>query len=302
LSAAGLGCPDWPGCYGHVTPIGAAANAVDDSARFGGQVVEIGKAWREMIHRYAAAILGLMILIITALAIQYRRQRWSPLRLAVGLLALVVAQGLLGALTVTWRLQPLIVSAHLLFGLATLSLLWCLVLSLGGAANRGANGARRAALFALCALIAQIALGGWTSSHYAATACPDFPRCQNAWVPTAAYDEAFVLWRGLGVNYEGGVLNLPARVAIHYTHRVGAVVATLAILFACWQIWRRAQASRRLAYWVLAALVLQLIIGSSMVLKSFPLWLATAHNAGAALLLLTVVSLYYQQRGRAVLS
>jgi cytochrome c oxidase assembly protein subunit 15 len=322
LSAAGLGCPDWPGCYGHVSPIGAAANAIDSSARFGGQIVEVGKAWREMIHRYAAGALGFLIVVIAALAIQYRREYWSPLRLALGLVALVVAQGMLGALTVTWRLKPLIVSAHLLFGLATLSLLWCLVLVLGrqspsgsdGAANAASAplgapaaaplGARRAALLALCVLIAQIALGGWTSSNYAATACPDFPLCQNAWLPAAQYDQAFVLWRGLGVNYEGGVLDLAARVAIHFTHRLGAVVATLALLYACaWSLRRRTFApatARQAAAWVLGALALQLLIGVSMVLKSFPLWLATAHNAGAALLLLSVVALNVRLRNRGV--
>jgi heme a synthase len=318
LSAAGLGCPDWPGCYGHVTPTGAAANAIDSSARFGGQLVEIGKAWREMIHRYAAGTLGVLILVIAALAVQYRRERWSPLRLAVSLVALVVAQGMLGALTVTWRLTPLIVSSHLLFGLATLSLLWCLVLSLGRGARRGVTAvahpmsgsasrsvnAQRAALLALCVLVAQIALGGWTSSHYAATACPDFPRCQSAWLPDAQYHEAFVLWRGLGVNYEGGVLDLAARVAIHFTHRLGAIVATLALLFACALAWRSRSAvsetARQAATWVLGALTLQLLIGVSMVLKSFPLWLATAHNAGAAFLLLSVVTLNFQLRDRRV--
>jgi heme a synthase len=319
LSAAGLGCPDWPGCYGHVTPAGAAANAIDSSARFGGQLVEVGKAWREMIHRYAAGSLGVLIVIIAALALQYRRERWSPLRLALGLVALVVAQGMLGALTVTWRLTPLIVSSHLLFGLATLSLLWCLVLSLDRSAQHGAEAgatavalgvssasvsAQRVALFALCVLIAQMALGGWTSSNYAATACPDFPHCQNAWLPAAHYDEAFVLWRGLGVNYEGGVLDLAARVAIHFTHRLGAIVATLALLFACALAWRsRVAASataRHAAPWVLGALTLQLLIGVSMVLKSFPLWLATAHNAGAAFLLLSVVTLNFQLRDHRV--
>ncbi len=271
-----------------------------------------------MIHRYAAATLGLLTLIIAALAIQYRRERWTPLRLSLGLVALVVAQGMLGALTVTWRLKPLIVSSHLLFGLATLSLLWCLVLSLERSMRRDGAGAerippdatvasvnaRRAALLALCVLVAQIALGGWTSSNYAATACPDFPRCQNVWLPDVQYDEAFVLWRGLGVNYEGGVLDLAARVAIHFTHRIGALLATVALLYACALSWRRRTsvpaAAQQAATWVLGALALQLLIGTFMVLKSFPLWLATAHNAGAALLLLSVVTLNFRLRDGAV--
>jgi cytochrome c oxidase assembly protein subunit 15 len=308
LSAAGLGCPDWPGCYGKVTPSAVVANAAEVSAQFGGQVIEVGKAWREMIHRYAAATLGFLILIIAALAIQYRREPWVPLRLAVGLLTLVVAQGLLGMLTVTWQLKPLIVTAHLLCGLTTLSLLWWLVLSLreqgtGLAAMHDSvtpARARRAALLALGALSLQIALGGWTSSNYAATACPDFPRCQGAWIPAAQFGDAFVLWRGVGINYEGGVLDQAARVAIHFTHRVGAVAATLALLIACFVTWRASSGARRTVVVVVGAMTLQLLIGASMVLRGFPLWLATAHNAGAALLLLSVIALMHRLDSRRV--
>jgi cytochrome c oxidase assembly protein subunit 15 len=149
-------------------------------------------------------------------------------------------------------------------------------------------------LVALVALGIQIALGGWTSSNYAAVACPDFPKCQNSWLPETDYKDAFVLWRGLGVNYEGGILQHPARVAIHYTHRLGALAATLALLFAVVATLRRKvkPGARIAAYAVAAALALQLFIGASMVLRGFPLALATAHNAGAALLLLTSLALY----------
>jgi cytochrome c oxidase assembly protein subunit 15 len=305
LSAAGLGCPDWPGCYGHVTPAAALAHSLDDSAQFAGQVVELGKAWREMIHRYAAGTLGIFIVVIAALAIQYRREPWSPLRLALGLVGIVVAQGMLGALTVTWRLTPLIVSSHLLFGLTTLSLLGWLVLILNRPARQGLtlgvapfSALRWVALLTLGVMAAQIALGGWTSSNYAATACPDFPLCQGTWLPEGNYREAFVLWRGLGVNYEGGVLDLAARVAIQFTHRCGAMVTTLVLLWATTLAWRSAPAARPAAALVLAALALQLIIGAAMVLKAFPLWLATAHNAGAALLLLSVIAFNFQLRDR----
>jgi len=153
---------------------------------------------------------------------------------------------------------------------------------------------------ALVLLGIQIALGGWTSSNYAAVACPDFPKCQNEWVPETDYKDALVLWRGLGVNYEGGVLQHPARVAIHFTHRLGAIAATVALLFAAIATLRRkAPSSARLAaYAVLGALVLQLLIGASMVLRGFPLALATAHNAGAALLLLATLALYRTVRQR----
>jgi heme a synthase len=228
-----------------------------------------------------------------------------------------VIQGMLGMLTVTWQLKPLIVTLHLVFGLTTLAMLWWLFLSLrtasrGGVRFAGASSSNvsaypdlkappvRAILIALILLGLQIALGGWTSSNYAAVACPDFPKCQNEWWPETDYKDAFVLWRGLGVNYEGGVLQHPARVAIHFTHRLGAIAATVALLFAAVATLRRKLPSgaRLAAYAVLGALALQLLIGASMVLRGFPLVLATAHNAGAALLLLATLALYKAVRQR----
>jgi cytochrome c oxidase assembly protein subunit 15 len=306
LSAAGLGCPDWPGCYGHVTPLGAAADAAESAARFGGQVVVVDKAWKEMVHRYAAGTLVLLVVVIAALAIQYRRQRLLPPGLALGLLALAVAQGLFGMLTVTWQLKPLIVTGHLLFGLATLSLLCWIVLTLARTSQQitFAGGPRAGglaagwALTALLVLVAQISLGGWTSSNYAATACPDLPTCQGAWLPDGDYGNGFVLWRGLGINYEGGVLEPSARVAIHFAHRIGAVIVTLLFLWVGRQGLRNARSVtvRRASIGVLAALALQLLIAFGMILRGFPLWLATAHNAGAALLLLATVTLLHAAR------
>lgn len=299
LTAAGLGCPDWPGCYGHITPLGAQ-HSVEAQAAYPLKPLDVGKAWREMIHRYAASTLGLVIVVITVLAFATRRARLVSLPLAFSLLGIVVFQGILGALTVTWQVTPPIVTGHLLFGLTTLGLLWWLFLSLrptggleDGTDRSAAKLAWPLALTGLIALGVQIALGGWTSTNYAAIACPDFPTCQNAWWPQTDYRDAFVLWRGLGVNYEGGVLESPARVAIHLTHRIGAIIATLTLLTAAITvILRRVSASSALAaYAVLFTLSLQVTIGISMVLKGFPLALATAHTAGAALLLLSVLAL-----------
>jgi cytochrome c oxidase assembly protein subunit 15 len=312
LNAAGLGCPDWPGCYGHVTPLGAQ-ESTSSQAAFPSRPLDVGKAWKEMIHRYAASTLGFIIVVITAIAIVYRRQRLLSPTYAVVLLATVVVQGILGMLTVTWQLKPLIVTLHLLFGMTTLSLLYWLWLSLptrtwGGMTLGGASGAQTAAmrtahglaLLGLVALAVQIALGGWTSSNYAAVACPDFPTCQNAWWPHTDYRSAFILWRGLGINYEGGVLQNPARVAIHLTHRLGAIVATLALGFAALFVVLRKSvpAAAPAAYAVLGALTLQLAIGISMVLTGFPLRIATAHNAGAALLLLATLTLVRRTSAR----
>ncbi len=232
----------------------------------------------------------MLILVIASLALRWRRHG-VPLVLPLVLVAMVIFQGLLGMWTVTLLLKPLIVSLHLVFGFTTLSLLWWLWLTLRRRSSDPWSGARsargggstaalfrpaprllqRIALVALVALIIQIMLGGWTSTNYAAVACPDFPKCQLSWWPHADFREAFVLWRGLDINYEGGVLDHPARVAIHFTHRLGAIVATLALLFvAIATLWTRRDGSGRFAaVAVLAALALQLVIGSFMVLKAF---------------------------------
>jgi cytochrome c oxidase assembly protein subunit 15 len=310
LNAAGLGCPDWPGCYGHVTPLGAQDNAAAQAA-FPNRPLDTGKAWKEMVHRYAAGTLVLIVVGITALAISYRRQKLLSPPYAIALLGTILVQAVLGMLTVTWQLKPLIVTLHLVFGMTTLGLLWWLWLSLpghswGGRAMNGAGAraatatqvaalrtAHRIALLGLAALAVQIILGGWTSSNYAAVACPDFPTCQGAWWPHTDYRNAFILWRGLGINYEGGILDNPARVAIHLTHRLGALVATLALAFAALYVVLRKNLpnATAAAYAVLGALALQLTIGISMVLKTFPLRLTTAHTAGAALLLLATLTL-----------
>jgi cytochrome c oxidase assembly protein subunit 15 len=300
LSDAGLGCPDWPGCYGHLTPSGAE----HDQSLIASAVVQGGKAWREMLHRYAVGTLGLILVLIGTLAILWRRQTPVSIPYALGLLGLIVVQAVFGMLTVTWRLNPLIVTTHLLLGMTTLAAIWWLVLNLARRQNRVWKNvvplfadviqrARAMAMIGLIVLACQIALGGWTSSNYAATACPDLPTCQNAWWPAADFKDAFVLWRGLGVNYQGGVLDLPARIAIHFTHRLGALVTTLALLGAAVTALRsRVQpAAQTSAVLVLCALGLQLCIGIGMVWRGFPLWLATAHNAGAALLLLATVAL-----------
>jgi cytochrome c oxidase assembly protein subunit 15 len=305
LTAAGLGCPDWPGCYGHLTPSGAQSAGA--AAAFPGRPLEPGKAWREMTHRYAVGTLSLIVILVTALALGARRQKMVSVPLALALCATLITQALLGMLTVTWRLNPVTVTLHLLFGMTTLALLWWLLLSLPQgswrraepAASGGGGGAstltvaRGLTLLGLTALIVQIALGGWTSSNYAAIACPDFPTCQGAWWPKSDYRNAFVLWHGLDINYEGGILNNTARIAIHLTHRLGAAITAFALALAAVFVLRRRGLSpaRAPAIAVLAALALQLGIGISMVLKTFPLWLATAHTAGAALLLLATLAL-----------
>ena len=314
LTAAGLGCPDWPGCYGHLTPRVAEDSITHATLATG--PLDVNKAWREMIHRYAASTLGLVIVLILSLTLLSRRWRLVGTRYAVALFAVVVFQGTLGMLTVTQQLKPAFVTLHLLFGMTTLGLLWWLWLSVpresstpvrhpsshpvNSTSDREKRFAYVLALVGLFALGVQIALGGWTSSNYAATACPDFPTCQGAWWPHMDYKNAFVLDHGLSVNYEGGILDNAARVAIHFTHRIGAVVTTLwLVVAAVFVISRSALSSARpYAAGVLAALCLQLAIGISMVVQAFPLRLATAHTVGAALLLLATLALVRQLRAQ----
>jgi heme A synthase len=224
-----------------------------------------------------------------------RRERALPLGLPVALLATVLAQGLLGALTVWWLVTPVVVLLHLLGGLTTLSLLfWLWLATLPAAHERGLGGFRPLANAVLVLLVAQIALGGWTSANYAAVACPDLPLCQGALMPDMDLAEAFVPVRPLGVDYTGGVLRLPARVAIHFVHRLGAVIVTFAVLVLSAGVLRSPHATpkQRGAAWLpLGALALQLTIGAAMILEGFPLPLATAHNAGAAVLWLSALFL-----------
>jgi heme a synthase len=301
LSAAGLGCPDWPGCYGHLSVDDAARNVDAINEAFPHRPFEYHKAIKEMVHRYFASTLGLLILALAGLAIANRRDPQQPVILPIALVALVIFQGLLGMWTVTLLLKPLIVVLHLLGGLATLSLLAWLALEKPADVPDKKNlpGLRRIAIAALAVLTLQIALGGWTSSNYAALACPDFPTCQNSMWPEMDVKDAFILWRGLGIDYEGGVLDHPARVAIHFVHRLGAVLAALVVGLASVAAIRLGPTRRaRIAGAVLGAvLVCQLILGPVMVMRALPLTLATAHNGVAALLLLAVVALYRQLPG-----
>ena len=251
-----------------------------------------------MVHRYFASSLGLLILALAGLAIANRRDPQQPLVLPIVLVGLVILQGLLGMWTVTLLLKPLIVVLHLLGGLATLSLLAWLAMERPATAGQpaAAKSLKTVAVAALVVLSFQIALGGWTSSNYAALACPDFPTCQNSLWPDMDAKDAFILWRGLGIDYEGGVLDHPARVAIHFVHRLGAVLAALMLGFASIAALRLGSTRGvRIAGAAMGVLLAcQLILGPLMVMRALPLALATAHNAVAALLLLAAVALYRQ--------
>jgi len=294
LTHAGLGCPDWPGCYGRlVVPDESHA-----ATQYPDRPLETGKAWREMTHRYVAATLGLVILALAVIAVIRRHDPAQPVAIPILLVFLVGAQAWLGRLTVTLLLQPLVVMGHLLGGLATLSLLaWLALESRRRAAPAIASpdppALKHFAALALAVLVLQIALGGWTSSHYAAMACPDFPTCHGRWWPPADFREAFVPWRAQVADFTGGTLEHPARVAIHLTHRIGALVTTIVLGATALAVILRSRQSapHRAAVAVALALVVQITLGIAMVRLGLPLYVAVAHNAVAALLLLSVVTM-----------
>ena len=284
LTDAGLGCPDWPGCYGQLLVPDDPAAAADYPER----PLDVGKAWREMIHRYAASGLGLLIVIRAVLAWRNRVDPRQPVALPLALVGIVMFQGLLGMWTVTLLLKPTIVMLHLLGGMTTLALLFWLARPVPTGPQHPEL--RVFAGIGLAVLAVQIALGGWVSTNYAALACPDFPTCQTQWWPTMDFENGFKPWHGLGIDYEGGILDNASRVAIHVTHRIGAVVTALVLGLLAWRAWREPGLERAARY-VAAALIVQLAIGVTIVLTQLPLSLAVAHNAVAALLLISVVNL-----------
>jgi heme a synthase len=343
LSHAGLGCPDWPVCYGQVTwPVSEQAVARANEA-FPERPVDTGKALREQVHRHVAALLGLLVL---ALALMVARERRHGLALVLGssalvalaiplymrgmyvsssalviiaeavllgfawrlwrtggapmpvlTLAAIVVQAMLGMWTVTWLLKPVVVMAHLLGGLTVMALLvWIAMSVTRPLLTRDTVPALRPWIILGTVLLAlQIALGGWTSANYAALACPDFPKCHGAWWPQTDFREAFILWRGIGVDYEGGVLDSAARTAIHLSHRIGAVVVSMYLLWLGWRLFRD-PGLRVLGTLLWILLVLQVTLGIANVIAGLPLWVATAHNAVAALLVGLFVVLLHATR------
>ena len=299
LTDAGLGCPDWPGCYGSFSAPSTASEISANKSEWDLEQFDAGKAWREMVHRYLAALLGLGI-FITAIS----RCRASgfcssnyPLFAAV---PLVLVQGMLGMFTVTLLLQPLVVTAHLLGGLTILVCLWWDSLMLIGFTSgkiKTRINIHSLAIIGLLVLMLQILLGGWTSTNYAALACVDFPKCQGVWWPNTDFKGGFSFWGPLGQSYEFGVLDTPARTAIHMAHRVGALVVFgfLAVL-AFLSIFKGDKSLSRAGCVVLALLLLQVCLGVANVVAGLPLYIAVAHNGVASLLLLSIVTILFLTR------
>jgi len=302
LSDAGLGCPDWPGCYGHLTVPETPTEIQKAQNAFPGQIVEAPKAWKEMIHRYFAGALGILILVLAVWAVVRKRTiHTQPVILPILLVLLVAFQVVLGMWTVTWKVLPIVVSAHLLGGFAILALLWYLFLKTNTKTLQPIQAfyLKPWVVMGLCILIVQIFLGAWTSTTYSALACQDFPYCHGSLFPPLALQQAFQLFQPIGINYEGGVLETPVRITIQMMHRYGAFITALYLgMLGLWIVFaNKTEGLRSTAGVLLVLLVLQVLLGIANVMMKLPLSMAVAHNGVAALLLLTLLTLIYKLRG-----
>lgn len=296
LTDSGLGCPDWPGCYGHASPVGAAAHiGAAQQAQPSGPVT-FSKAWIEMIHRYLAMAVGVLILVMTGVSwLERRRLPHSPWWPTATLLWVVV-QGLFGMYTVTWKLYPAAVTMHLVGGLLLLLLLAFQHEAFRARPLALRRGTRVLAVAALVAVLLQSTLGGWVSTNYAVLACADVPRCNGSWWPGMDFGNGFTLLRELGRTAAGSVLPFDAMVAIHVVHRLGAVAASVVLVSAIIVLRRAASPSAQRFGLLLSALLLaQLLTGLSNVVLGWPLVAALGHAAGAAALVLCLALLIARQ-------
>jgi cytochrome c oxidase assembly protein subunit 15 len=312
LSDSGLGCPDWPGCYGAMSPLGAREEIRAAEAAMPTGPVTWSKAWIEMIHRYLAMTVGALILVMTvATWAQARRERREPPARTASPAAVlplspwwptlslvwVIVQGMFGKYTVTLKLYPAVVTSHLLGGLLLLALLAVQHQAFAQRSFALAAGVRRAAWVVLGLLVLQIALGGWVSTNYAVLACTGFPQCNGQWWPEMDFASGFTLLRELGYERSGELLTVPALVAIHMAHRLGAVVLVAAMLWLVLRLWREDDpVARRFALGLGGVMVLQVASGLSNVVLGWPLTAALGHSAGAAALVLLMTLLLARSR------
>ncbi|MCC2595939.1 COX15/CtaA family protein [Pusillimonas sp. MFBS29] len=298
LTDSGLGCPDWPGCYGKITPIGASSHIEEALQAMPYGAVSFSKAWIEMIHRYVGSLLGLMIIGIVYMAWRYRRELGHTPRLAIVTLVAVCVQGAFGAWTVTHQLMPIVVTTHLLGGMTLLALMTWLAAREKTHAVVPVQARKWLPWMAggLALLFTQIALGGWVSTNYAALACMDFPTCHGQWVPQMDFEGGYSLIRGLGMLPSGEMISQYALTAIHWTHRNFAflVFAYLGVLG--WKL-RRIPGLEGPVQLMLLLLVAQLLTGLTTIFFQWPLLIAVLHNGGAAGLVLASVTLVLRLSG-----
>ncbi|MFT5813698.1 MAG: cytochrome c oxidase assembly protein subunit 15 [Psychroserpens sp.] len=298
LTHAGLGCPDWPGCYGLIDVPQTSEQIIAAERAFPERPVEPQKAWNEMIHRYFAGSLGVLILIIALMSLK-RRSQGGPVGLPLFILLVVTFQAALGMWTVTMKLMPVVVMGHLLGGFTTLCLLLLLYLRLSDfRVPDGDFALKKYAKFAVIGIViltGQIALGGWTSSNYAALTCTELPICQAGWAEQMNFEHAFDLIPPEKDSYEFGHLDHASRVTIHVMHRIGAIVTTLYLFWLVISIYRKAQSPffKNLALSLGFILSVQVGLGISNIWFSLPLSVAVGHNVVAAILMMSLITMTY---------
>jgi len=302
LSDSGLGCPDWPGCYGHASPIGAGTHIAAAEAAIPTGPVTVSKAWVEMLHRYAATAIGVLVIVLLAMALREARRSDGRIGARWALLTLVwiCMQGAFGALTVTMRLYPAIVTLHLLAGYGLLALLAVQAEHYAPRPLALAPALRRGVLVVALLTVAQAALGGWVSSNYAVLACRDFPTCQGSWWPEMDAAAGFVVVRPLGESGGEGYLPFAALTAIHMAHRIGALVLLPALALLAWRLHAAGAATRSWALGLLAIAAWQAASGLGNVVLGWPLFAAVAHTGGAAALVVVLTLLIARSAPREV--
>jgi len=297
LTDAGLGCPDWPGCYGLLTTPDTADELAKAKEYYPDAVIDVGKAWREMLHRYMAGILGLYVFFITYISIKFSKRNYM---LPIVISILIIIQAIMGMLTVTMLVKPTIVTTHLFFGMLTATLLF-----INGLKYADINATEyqipkytfMIVFVTWTFLIIQILLGGWTSTNYASLACTDFPKCLDQWVPKEMiFDGAFNVIGLPDINYEGGFLVYGAKVAVHYIHRITALILTVLFVITLYAVFKLSKHDflKKIMGFSSIFFILQILLGISNVVYSLPLNVAVWHTMNAAILMALLSSaLYY---------
>ena len=302
LTDAGLGCPDWPGCYGRMVLPSSTASLVDAQTTYPKIPIESRKAWTEMVHRYAAGTLGLFIFFLSGSFLWKRfRQENAPWHLPVTLLVLVIFQAALGMWTVTLKLLPVVVMAHLLGGMLIVACLTRLRVQLSSLPGQDYPQWRPWLRLGVLIVFLQIALGGWVSSNYAGISCIGFPTCNGIWFPDLHFAQGFNLFSPVGANYQGGLLEQDVRITIQFIHRIGAVITATYILMVSFLMVIKSSFSslKRVAILMILLVFAQFFLGVLNVLYLLPITVAVAHNGVAALLLATVFSaLHFTRKGQ----
>tara|TARA_B100000941_G_scaffold117365_1_gene82374 strand:- start:449 stop:1456 length:1008 start_codon:yes stop_codon:yes gene_type:complete len=294
LTDAGLGCPDWPGCYGILGTPDTDEKIARAKEFYPDATIDVGKAWREMFHRYLAGILGLYVFFISFLT--YRYAKHVSIFLPISLSILIIVQSLMGMLTVTELVKPTIVTTHLILGMTTACLLLWNGLRIGSISDTSSSKFNAFVKLCIIALVIQIILGGWTSTNYASLACPDFPKCTEQWWPdNMNFDRGFTIFGLPNVNYEVTHMEYYAKLAVHFTHRVGALLLSILFLglFSYIFFMQKSQKIKNIGYLIFAFFSLQIYLGISNVVYSLPLNIAVLHTVNACILLMSMLILLF---------